>query len=217
QDGEGALWFGTNRGVVKYKDGVRKFYTTTDGLAGQEVKIILEDRQGALWFGTYGGVTRLKDGEFTSYRSRDGLGSDHVRSLFEDEQGVLWIGTYDGGLSRLKNGRIATCTTNDGLFNNGVFQILDDGRGNFWMSSNMGIYRASKQEINDFAEGKPRRITCISYGKRDGMLNAECNGGTQPAGVRARDGRLWFPTQLGVAVIDPANVPFHYEPPPVLI
>ena len=38
------------------------------------------------------------------------------------------------------------------------------------------------------------------------MLNIECNGGRWPAGVKARDGRLWFPTQDGVAVIDPDAV-----------
>jgi signal transduction histidine kinase/ligand-binding sensor domain-containing protein len=217
QDRQGNMWFGTNEGIVKYRNGVRSYYTTTDGLAGKGVKAILEDRQGVLWFGSYGGLTRLKDGVFTSYRMGDGLASDHVRSLYEDADGVLWIGTYDGGLSRLKDGRFTTYTTNDGLFNNGVFQILDDQRGNFWMSSNLGIYRTSRQELNDFAEGKIHTITCVSYGKRDGMLNAECNGGTQPAGVRTRDGRLWFPTQIGVAVIDPAAVPFNSETPPVLI
>ena len=217
QDREGTMWFGTGEGVVKYKDGVRTLYTTADGLAGKAVKAILEDREGALWFATYGGLTRLKDGVFASYKTGDGLGSDHLRSLYEDEDGALWIGTFDGGLTRLKDGRFTTCTTNDGLFNNGVFQILDDRRGNFWMSSNLGIYRARKQELNDFADGKIRRITCISYGKRDGMLNAECNGGTQPAGIRTRDGRLWFPTQIGVAVIDPANVPLNSLPPPVRI
>ena len=35
------------------------------------------------------------------------------------------------------------------------------------------------------------------------MLNVECNGGFWPAGIKARDGTLWFPTQDGVAVIDP--------------
>jgi signal transduction histidine kinase/ligand-binding sensor domain-containing protein len=221
QDREGTMWFGTSQGLVSYKDGARKLYTTGDGLAGNEVKVILEDRledrQGALWFGTYGGLSRLKDGAFASYRKSDGLASDHVRSLFEDDEGVIWVGTYDGGLSRIKDGRIRTYTTNDGLFTNGVFQILDDRRGNFWMSSNLGIYRVSRQELNDFADGKIHAITCVAYGKRDGMLNVECNGGTSPAGVRTRDGRLWFPTQSGVAVIDPADVPFNPLPPPVLI
>ena len=217
QDREGTIWFGTSEGLVSYKDGARKFYNTSDGLAGKAVKVIMEDRQGALWFGTYGGLSRLKDGAFTSYKKSDGLASDHVRSLYEDGEGVIWVGTYDGGLSRLEGGRITTYTTNDGLFSNGVFQILDDGRGNFWMSSNLGIYRASRQELNDFAEGRIHTITCVSYGKRDGMLNVECNGGAQPAGVRTHDGRLWFPTQIGVAVIDPADVPFNSLPPPMLI
>src|SRR5262249_6278894 len=185
--------------------------------AGKAVKVILEDRQGAMWFGTYGGLSRLKDGEFSSYKKSDGLASDHVRSLYEDDAGAIWVGTYDGGLSRIKDGRITTCTTNDGLFNNGVFQILDDQRGNLWMSSNLGIYRVSKQELNDFADGKTRKVTCISYGKRDGMLTVECNGGTSPAGIRTRDGRLWFPTQIGVAVINPADVTYNSLPPPVLI
>ena len=30
-----------------------------------------------------------------------------------------------------------------------------------------------------------------------------CTGGFQPAGFRAPDGRLWFPTSDGLAVIDP--------------
>ena len=217
QDREGTIWFGTSFGLVSYRDGLRKLYTTTEGLAGNAVKVILEDYDGALWFGTYGGLSRLKDGTFTSYKKADGLASDHVRSLYQDADGVIWVGTYDGGLSRIKDGHITNYTTNDGLFSNGVFQILDDQHGNFWMSSNLGIYRVSSQELNDFAEGKVHRVACVSYGKRDGMLDVECNGGTSPAGIRTHDGRLWFPTQKGVAVINPADIPVNSLPPPVLV
>ena len=49
------------------------------------------------------------------------------------------------------------------------------------------------------------------------MLNNECNGGRQPAGIKTRDGKLWFPTQDGVAIIDPEAVPFNPQPPPVVI
>ena len=34
------------------------------------------------------------------------------------------------------------------------------------------------------------------------MRTSECNGRGQPAGWRTADGRLWFPTIDGVAVID---------------
>ncbi len=49
------------------------------------------------------------------------------------------------------------------------------------------------------------------------MSVAICNGGMQPAGFKARDGKLWFPTGDGVAVVDPSIVPFNPTPPPVII
>jgi signal transduction histidine kinase/ligand-binding sensor domain-containing protein len=217
QDLNDAMWFGTSEGLIKYENGVRTLYTTSQGLAGNQVKAIIPDGEGGLWVGTYGGLSRLRNGAFTSYRTSEGLGSNHVRALYRDNDGVLWIGTYDGGLSRFADGRLITYSTRDGLFSEGAFQILDDQRGNLWISSNLGIYRVSKQQLNDFAAGKIQNLSCLAYGKRDGLLNIECNGGTQPAGTRTRDGLLWFPTQRGVAVIDPANVSINDVPPPVAI
>jgi diguanylate cyclase (GGDEF)-like protein len=49
------------------------------------------------------------------------------------------------------------------------------------------------------------------------MLSAECNGARQPAGVKARDGKLWFPTQNGVVVIDPNAVTYNTQPPVLTI
>src|SRR5262249_46064114 len=154
-----------------------------------------------LWIGTYGGMTLIDGGKFISYTKNTGLGSNRVRSLYEDGDGAIWAGTYDGGVSRIKDGKIASVTMDNGPFNNRAFRIIEDSHGNFWMSCNLGVYRVSKRQLDDFADGKIRAVTSIVYGKVDGMLNPECNGGVQPAGVRARDGRLWFPTQQGVAVI----------------
>ena len=217
QDRERTFWFGANDKLVRYGNGAATSFTTRDGLAGDDIKVIIEGAAGCLWIGAYGGMTRVKDGKFTAYTEREGLPSNSVRALYEDPDGVLWIGTYDGGLGRFKDGRFTRYTTREGLFNDGVFQILEDGRGNLWMSCNRGIYRVNKKELNDFAEGKLPAITSIGYGKSDGMLNAECNGGRSPAGIRSRDGRLWFPTQDGVVVIDPETVPTNPHPPPVRI
>ncbi|HEX9002975.1 MAG TPA: two-component regulator propeller domain-containing protein [Blastocatellia bacterium] len=217
EDRSGNLWLGTDNGLLNLRDNKLKVYTVKDGLAGNNVRKLLEDRKGNLWIATYSGLTCLADGKMTSWKKENGLANEAIRALYEDEAGTIWIGTYDGGLSRLKDGRLVSITMNDGLFNNGVFQILPDGRGNFWMSCNLGIYRVSKQQLDDFADGKIRSVNSISYGKSDGMLNPECNGGASPAGVRTRDGKLWFPTQMGVAVIDPANIESNPHPPPVVI
>lgn len=221
EDAAGALWFATNAGLARRRNGPAVVYTTKDGLAGDDVRAILQDRQGRLWIGTYSGVTQIAGGkltsQFTSWTKREGMKSHRVRSLHEDQSGAIWVGTYDGGLSRIKDGRVANVTMDDGLFNNGVFRILEDARGNFWMSCNLGIYRVSRRQLDDFADGRIRAVNSIVYGKSDGMLNPECNGGYHPAGARARDGKLWFPTQQGVAVIDPETVPSNPHPPPVVI
>ena len=216
QDRDGVMWLGTDRGLIRYANGTATLFTSRDGLPGDTVRVLIDTRDG-LWIGVYGGLARWKDGKFTSWTDRDGMPGSTVRALYEDRQGVLWIGTYDSGLGRFQDGRFTRYTTRDGLFNDGVFQILEDSRGNLWMSSNRGISRVRKQELDDVAAGRRRSISSVAYGKADGMANVECNGGLWPAGYRSHDGRLWFPTQDGAAVIDPDSITDQRNPPRVVI
>ncbi len=218
EDRSGAVWVGAERGLFKFDgDRVTAHYTTKDGLPSDDVKVIHESADGVLWFGTFGGLAKFKDGKFTSYTTAQGLTGNRVRSLYEDADGTLWIGTYDDGLSRFREGRFFNYRTEQGLYNNGVFQILEDRRGYFWIGCNKGIYRVSRRELNELAEGRISRVSSIAFGKQDGMLNTECNGGRQPAGLVTDDGRLWFPTMGGVVVIDPEAARPNPQPPPVKI
>jgi transcriptional regulator with PAS, ATPase and Fis domain len=143
------------------------------------------------------------------------LSHNFVRAIHEDADGTLWIGTYGGGLNRFKDGTFTHYTTHEGLFDNVVSRILEDDRGNFWMSGNQGIFRASRRELNDYAEGKVRSLTSIGYGIGDGMKTNECNGGGQPAGWKTPDGKLWFPTIKGIVMVDPNTI--NELPPPVVV
>jgi signal transduction histidine kinase len=217
-DHNGDVWVGCARGLFKFNgDRVVAHYTTKEGLPKDDVTVIHEDRNGNLWTGTSGALAQFKDGRFTAYWMADSLATNHIWTIYEDNDGTFWIGTYDDGLSRFRDGRFVTWTKENGLFDNGVFQILEDRRGYFWISCNRGIYRVSRQELNDFAAGRVSRINSVAYGKNDGMLNIECNGGRLPAGIKARDGKFWFPTQAGVAIVDPDAVHTNPHAPPVLI
>jgi ligand-binding sensor domain-containing protein len=215
-DRENQLWIG-GKGLTRFSDGAATTFTTADGLAGNDVKVIIEARGGGLWIGTYGGLSLFKDGNFTSWTEQDGLPSRTIRALYQDADGALWIGSYDGGLARFMDRKFTRYNISVGLYNDGAFQILEDDSRNFWVSSNHGIYRVNKDQLNEFAEGKRKTISSTVYGKSDGMLNVECNGGRSPGGVKTRDGRLWFPTQDGVAMIDPREVKVNPQPPPVVI
>lgn len=217
-DRNGDVWVGSERGLFRFKEArVVAHYTTKEGLPLDDVRVIHEDRQGTLWIGTSGSLTRFEDGKFISYPISEGVARSHIRCIYEDADGTFWIGTYDDGLSRFRDGRFVNYTMDQGLFDNGVFHISEDRHGHFWISCNRGIYRVSRQELNDFAGGKISRINSVAYGKRDGMLNIECNGGREPAGIVTRDGKFWFPTQEGIAVVDPEAVHVNPLAPPVLI
>jgi len=194
QDREGAFWLGSDEALVRSKDGEAKRFGRGDGLLSY-VQPIYEDRQGRIWIGSYGGLAQYVDGHLVFLTERDGLSSNRVRAIYEDTDGVLWIGTYDGGLNRFKDGRFTRYTMKEGMFSNGVFAILEDAHGNFWMSSNQGIYRVRKQQLNDFADGRVTKIDSVSYGKADGMLSTECNGARHPSAIKTRDGRFWFPME----------------------
>ena len=218
-DSSGALWIGTYKGGLnRFKGGKFTVFNTENGLSHNNVTVIFEDSKKNLWVGTSGGgLNRIKDGEIKIYNKDSGLSGNSVMALLEDKEGALWIGTMDDGLNRLKNGVFTSCRKENGLYDNMVLFILEDGSGNFWMGCNKGIYRAPRKDLNDFCDGKIPSVTSIGYGKADGMKSPECNAPCQPSSLKARDGKLWFPTLKGAVIIDPVKIRINKLPPPVVI
>ena len=216
-DSRSNLWIGGHQGgLVNFRDGAFQVYNRAQGLPNSLIRMISEDRSGNLWVGSNDGLSRLSDGIFTTYTTRDGLPHNAVYAFYEDAEGTLWFGTQDG-LARMKNGKFTAYTTREGLFQDHIFHVMEDHQKNLWMSGNRGIFSLSKSSIEAFDAGRLTSLPCFSYGVADGMHSSECQGGSQPAGARTADGRLWFPTVKGVAVLDPKNIRRNQQPPPVLI
>lgn len=216
-DHRGNLWIGTRGGLTRMKDGVFRTFTEVDGLPNDLIATLYEDSKGNLWIGTFGGLGRLSNEEFTTFTTKDGLSNDAVISLYEDSDGALWIGTNGGGLNRMKDGQLTAYTTRNGLLDDVVYRILEGGRNDLWLSCRKGIFQISKKALDDFASGKIASIAPVAYGTADGMMTRECSGGGDPAGWRGSDGKLWFPTIKGVAIIDPGRIKTNAQAPPVVI
>jgi len=215
---QGEVWIGTTTGLHRYEAGKLTWFAGKEQLALPDVRAIVESPDGTVWFGMLGGgLGCLKDGALKQFRKQDGLGSDFVLALHAEADGTLWIGTSDNGLCWLRQGKFATISIMQGLQASIISQIVDDGAGNLWMGSHQGILRVSKTDLNRCADGELKSVRCLSYGKAEGMASQKCSGGFQPGVCKTADGRLWFPTAKGLAIIDPANFTTNMVPPPVVI
>ncbi|MCI0744783.1 MAG: histidine kinase [Verrucomicrobia subdivision 3 bacterium] len=183
------------------------------------VTALLEDREGALWIASHGlGVARLKDDVVTWVTRRDGLPTDLVRTLHEGRGGRMWIGTA-AGLCYWQDGKLSVFTTDHGLLDNTISQVLEDEDDNLWLGSNRGLMRIAKDEFRAVAAGRKSALEVFACGRGEGMLSAECSHGFFPAGLKTRDGKLWFPTAKGLVMVDPAELKLkmNLTPPPVRI
>ncbi len=217
EDHSGNLWIGTSGGLSCLREGKFVNYTLHDPLAGNGIRAICEDARGNLWIGTDTGLSCWRDGQCTNFTAKDGLSDNAITALYEDKEQNLWIGTAAGGLNRYRNGRFTAYTAKQGLFSDEIFEILEDDQGWLWMSCSKGVFRVRKQELNDLDSGKVEALACSAYGKTDGMESIQCNGIGKPAGWKARDGRLWFPTSKGLVSVDPKTAEVNSQPPPVFI
>ncbi|MHB8798303.1 MAG: ligand-binding sensor domain-containing diguanylate cyclase [Thermoanaerobaculia bacterium] len=213
---DGTMWVGTRTGLASFRDGRALPASELSRRAGG-ANVLMEARDGSLWVGTAGsGLLVSRDGAVASFTAAGGLAGDAVFALHEDAEGDVWVGSADG-LSRIRGGVVETFLAPEAFARDQVFSILEDGAGGLWTSNNKGVYRFPAASLKKAEAASPGPFGRLSFGVADGMPSRQCNGTTQPAALRARDGRLWYPTANGVAIVDPRLLRQSVPPPPVVL
>jgi signal transduction histidine kinase len=116
----------------------------------------------------------------------------------------------------LRNGKLEHFTEKDGLLSDNISHMFDDGES-LWLTTTRGICRITKQQLSDFSEHKTAALKPINYGMEDGLGSSQLAPGFVTGGGKvSSDGRLWFPTARGLAVIDP-SVAHRPQPPPAVV
>ena len=214
----GDLWVGAERGVGRLSAGSWQIIDLDPAVVEERVRHIALDRSGTAWFATAGnGLWRLREGQLTRFGRAEGLASEYLTSLQVDSGQTLWIGSKGGGLWRHRDGRFAAITARHGLPGNTVMSILDDGAGYLWLATFQGLVRASRDELNRCADGRLDTLNCLQLDLTDGLKSLEFEGPNQPNACRTADGRLWFATAAGLAVVDPGTIYTNGLAPPVMI
>ena len=216
-DAEGRPWFGTTGATVhRIENGrvVEVLPKRKECARGLPCHLRFA-RDGTLLLGNEEGLVRIRDGKMLSCDlDPEPLRTD-IRHVHEDDRGRLWLGSV-GGVSLWENGRLRAVPGDAGPFDTAAYAILDDERGAFWFSTPKGLFRVLKTNLE---QGLAQGTTPIFrfFGTEDGMETGVCIGTGQPNGWRGRDGKLYFTTANGIAVVDPSRIQVSPNVPPVYI
>src|SRR3984957_13159662 len=170
-DRRGSLWVGTrNDGLYRISGGVADHYGVSDGLSGNSLGSLFEDREGNIWVLTDGGLDMFRDTALISYTTRQGVSDRGFHSVMALRNGEVWIGT-DEALNILRKQDGKTAIFDRKLSGQGVGPMLEDHSGVVWLGVDLALMR--------FQNGRFREIggqRFASFGGVSGI--AEDPGGT---------------------------------------
>ena len=152
RDRDGGLWAGTyDAGIVHIHNGRTDVFAETDGLSGNVVTRIFEDREGNIWAATNKGVDRFHEMPVVTYTSKQGLSSFPLGAVLAAKDGSVWAGMSDG-LNRLNEGQVAAYRARGanpipgireieikGMPERGVTALFQDSRGRIWFGTRRAV------------------------------------------------------------------------------
>jgi len=151
EDSKGNLWFGSIGSGVYYYDGKSfRNFTTKEGLAGNDVTCIYEDKIGKIWFGTGGGTSCYNGKYFRNFTTKEGLSINDVNSIIEDKTGKLWFATR--GNTFVYDGKTCTVFAHGYKPFTNVRTIIEDKKGNIWLGGNDGLWRYDGNTFTNFTQ-----------------------------------------------------------------
>jgi PAS domain S-box-containing protein len=131
-DRDHTLWVGTlNEGIYRIQGDKIDHFRSSDGLSGDAVTRLFQDREGNIWIVTSRGIDSLHDLRVVSFSTRQGLSADEVNSVLASRDGTVWIGNY--GLDVLRSGKITSIQPRNGLPGRAVTSLLEDRAGRLWV------------------------------------------------------------------------------------
>jgi PAS domain S-box-containing protein len=199
------LWIGTTEGLVRLHQGSVDRFSAVDGLSGDFVNGMFEDREGSVWVATREGLDRFREYTVPTISRSQGL-SDSPISIQATRDGSIWVATEEA-LDRWANGHVtvyrgqtalvqthrsdeaklditgaATEVANSGFMGSPRSLGLDD-EGRLWDSTDYGVFY--------FERGRFVRVRGIPGGEHIFSLSGDGHGGVWI--LAEKDLFQWFP------------------------
>ncbi|HLX70400.1 MAG TPA: two-component regulator propeller domain-containing protein [Verrucomicrobiae bacterium] len=167
----------------------------------------------SLLVATVDGLYRVHEDRIDHWSTAEGVADQDIICAIEDNEGTLWLGGI-AGLTRIRNNKASVIHL--AAAEPSINAIVSDDLGNLWLSCSSGIIRASRRELNGFADGRITHVDAKLYDGFDALKTIDLTD-VESVGCKTPDGRVWFGGPLGAVEIDPGHIPTDPVPPMVYI
>lgn len=197
-DHDGDLWVGTlQRGLLRVSRGHTSLFARTDGLSGDRIMTMFQDREGNMWVGTADGLDRFRAPAVVQFSMRQGLSSPSIWSVLPARDNSVWVATVDG-LDRLEGGHVTvyrsgtkesirmrgiqgvrataanwelsvTEKTDPNLPDDRVGSLYEDDLGRIWVSTPSGIARFERGRFTQVRELPGGSVNAIAGDNHRGV------------------------------------------------
>jgi hypothetical protein len=87
-----------------------------------------------------------------------------------------------------------------------VHSFIEDKNGFMWMSTNNGLFRCKKEDLNNFIEHKASTVYYQCFSKESGFNTNEFNGSCTPSAIVLGNGKFSFPSLDGLVQFYPDSI-----------
>lgn len=179
EDLKGNKWFGSNgNGLTKYDGKVYSYYNNEQGLAGNFIRDIEQDKNGNLWICTNRGLNFYNGLFFINFSDKIPLRNKETFTAYKDKTGKIYVGAYAGYYTVNGNEfdyvKLPVIDSNISAHAYSVRSVFEDDLGNFWFGTEgAGVF---KYDGKDYVQ----------------YLNNGLNRGTNNSIVQDKNGLIWI-------------------------
>lgn len=154
---DGTLFVGSNRGVLRLREGTLESVNSASGIEAPGVRAMTR-LDGDIWLATDAGLFR-----WNGVDDPEPVGGDNVKpvSFLVDHHDRLWVGAEDGVLHRITDGHIETHELPPGFSLSAFEDIHQSADGDIWIGTrNGGLHRLTDGLFvtHSVSEGLPEAV-----------------------------------------------------------
>ncbi len=177
---EGTVWFGTDTGLCRMREGAIEQFGVDQGLPDPRVITIAQGSDQKLWLGTGKGFAQWSDQGIIAAEVPPAVERMNIGVALEDSTGTLWFSLGTEGGYRVSHGQLQEL---EALRSGRIHWFWEEKKGSVWIGHESGLFRSREGQLDRIGEHELSSLQNPRF---------ICHFATA-------DGTLWMGTSNGIA------------------